>query len=267
MIFAWIMLVLLVVTGGIWLLDRFVFSKRRAAGSKEPWWVEYPKSFFPVILVVFLLRSFLVEPFKIPSGSMIPTLLVGDFILVNKFTYGLRLPIIDYKMVEINEPKRGDVMVFRFPENPSLDYIKRVVGVPGDRVSYRGKKLYVNGEAIEVRPAGNYSYVETGLELVSAKRFIEYLGGQAHPILVRPEAPPIQLAGILQYPHRNNCAYTDEGVTCIVPDGHYFVMGDNRDSSSDSRYWGFVPEKNIVGRAFLIWWNFQHLGRIGQVIQ
>jgi signal peptidase I len=267
MIFAWILLIALLVTGSIWLADRFVFSKRRAPDAPEPWWVEYPKSFFPVILLVFLLRSFLVEPFKIPSGSMIPTLLVGDFILVNKFTYGIRLPIVEYKLIAMNEPRRGEVMVFRFPQNPSLDYIKRVVGMPGDRVSYRGKRLYVNGETIEVRADGIYSYVETGLDLVSAKRFIEYLDGHSHKILVHPEAPPVQIAGVHPFPHRENCVYNDEGVTCTVPRGHYFVMGDNRDSSSDSRYWGFVPEKNIVGKAFLVWWNFEHLRRVGKTIE
>jgi signal peptidase I len=266
MMFAWIMFLLLVVTGSIWLLDRFFFKPRRPADAREPWWIEYPKSFFPVILIVFLLRSFLVEPFKIPSGSMIPTLLVGDFILVNKFTYGIRLPIIDYKVIEVNDPKRGEVMVFRFPENPSLDYIKRVVGLPGDRVSYRNKRLYLNGQPVKIEPDGSYNYVETGLDLVSAKRFTEHLNDHAHKILVHPEAPPIQPAGVRQFPYRQACIYNEDGVTCEVPPGHYFVMGDNRDSSSDSRYWGFVPEKNIVGKAFLIWWNFQNLRRIGGTI-
>src|ERR1035437_6488378 len=144
--FALLLFSLLVVTGIVSALDAVYFGKRRAAGAKEPWWIEYPKSFFPVILIVFLLRSFLVEPFKIPSGSMIPTLHVGDFILVNRFTYGLRLPIINKKFIEINQPKRGDVMVFHYPEDPSVDYIKRVVGVPGDVVIYRDKKLWINGE-------------------------------------------------------------------------------------------------------------------------
>src|SRR5215510_5064238 len=147
--FAVILFLLLLLTGAVWLLDHFWLRKRRAAGQAEPWWVEYPKSFFPVILVVFLLRSFLVEPFKIPSGSMLPTLLVGDFILVNKYTYGVRLPIVNIKIAEINQPRRGDVMVFRYPENPSLDYIKRVVGLPGDRVAYRNKRLWINDEEIK----------------------------------------------------------------------------------------------------------------------
>src|SRR5512136_2918802 len=143
--FALIMLVLLLVTGGIWLLDKFLLRSKRPADAKEPWWIEYPKSFFPVILIVFLLRSFLVEPFKIPSGSMIPTLHVGDFILVNRYTYGLRLPIINKKFIDINQPRRGDVMVFHYPEDPAVDYIKRVIGLPGDVLVYRNKKLSING--------------------------------------------------------------------------------------------------------------------------
>src|SRR5512137_2605719 len=142
--FPLILFLLTVLTGLIALADRLVLAKHRAADAREPWWIEYPKSFFPVILIVFLLRSFLVEPFKIPSGSMIPTLMVGDFILVNKYTYGVRLPVINKKIVAVNDPKRGDVMVFRYPVDPSIDYIKRVVGVPGDRIAYRAKRLFVN---------------------------------------------------------------------------------------------------------------------------
>lgn len=261
--FALIMLVLLVVTGGVWLLDRYFFSRRRQEGEKEPWWIEYPKSFFPVILIVFLLRSFLVEPFKIPSGSMIPTLLVGDYILVNKFTYGIRIPVLNTKIVEVNAPQRGEVMVFRYPDNPSLDYIKRVVGTPGDVVSYRNKRLTVNGQLVPVETEQDYNYLEGGLTYVSAKRFRESLGGHSHSIIINLDAPPVQLAGVRAFPYRDQCEYNEEGFTCKVPPGHYFMMGDNRDSSSDSRYWGFVPDANIVGKAFLIWWNFGEFGRIG----
>src|ERR1017187_9448428 len=168
--FALIMFLLLVVTGGAWLLDRFMFQPKRTAGEKESWWAEYAKSFVPVILALFLLRSFLVEPFKIPSGSMIPTLQVGDFILVNKFTYGIRLPIISKKIVQLNDPHRGDVMVFHYPENPSLDYIKRVVGIPGDKIMYHNKKLYVNGALQEQQSEGEYNYVESGLKFVHTER-------------------------------------------------------------------------------------------------
>jgi signal peptidase I len=299
--FALGMLLLLAVTGGVWLLDRFFLRERREAAvrsalaraegqlalkagesqadyqsrreqvlqevhqqaGREPWWVEYSKSFFPVILLVFLLRSFLVEPFKIPSGSMIPTLLVGDFILVNKFTYGIRLPVINQKVVEVNSPQRGEVMVFRYPENPSLDYIKRVVGLPGDVVTYRDKQLTINGQPVPTEPQSDFEYNEGGLNMVSAKRFREQLDQHDHTILVNPEVPPVQLVGVRQFPQRENCEYNDSGFTCKVPPGHYFVMGDNRDSSSDSRYWGFVPEANIVGKAFMIWWNFGDFSRIG----
>jgi signal peptidase I len=264
--FALLMLVLLLVTGAIWLLDQLVLGRRRDKGAKEPWWIEYPKSFFPIILIVFLLRSFLVEPFKIPSGSMIPTLLVGDFILVNKFTYGIRLPVANKKILDINLPERGEVMVFRYPENPTLDYIKRVVGVPGDRVEYRNKRLTINGELVRVDKADDYPYVDAGISFVNAARFWETLGTHRHSIMVNPEAPALQLASVRQFPQRENCVYNEQEFNCLVPPGGYFMMGDNRDSSSDSRYWGFVPEQNIVGRAFLVWWNFSELKRIGNRI-
>jgi len=150
------LLILLLVTGAVWLLEIGVLAKRRAKEAKQPWWVEYSVSFFPVILIVFMLRSFLVEPFKIPSSSMVPTLLVGDFILVNKFTYGIRLPVANKKVIELGSPARGDVMVFRYPEDPSLDYIKRVVGVPGDRIEYRNKRLTINGQPVPSRQVDDY---------------------------------------------------------------------------------------------------------------
>jgi len=257
--FALILFVLLVVTGAVAALDRLFFAKRRAAGAKEPWWIEYPKSFFPVILVVFLLRSFLVEPFKIPSGSMIPTLLVGDFILVNKYTYGVRLPILNTKIVELNRPARGDVMVFRYPEDPSLDYIKRVVGLPGDKIAYREKRLWINGQEVPVKPDGEYQYLERN---TFARQFVETLGQTGHRILVEEDAPAVP-PFVKQFPFRENCTYNNEGLTCTVPPDHYFVMGDNRDNSSDSRVWGFVPDANIVGKAFFIWFNFSEPQRIG----
>lgn len=263
--FALIMFSLLVLTGSIWLLDRFVLQGKRQE-KKEPWWVEYAKSFFPVILAVFMLRSFLVEPFKIPSGSMIPTLQVGDFILVNKFTYGIRLPILGNKMVEINNPQRGDVMVFHYPENPSVDYIKRIVGLPGDVVVYRGKQVLVNGVPQELQSEGEYNYVDNGLNYVHTNRYNENLSGHVHAILQTPEMPALHRSSVADFPLREQCSYTFEEMRCTVPMGHYFTLGDNRDNSRDSRYWGFVPDKMIVGKAFFIWMNFSDLKRVGLTI-
>ena len=258
--FALLLFSLLVVTGLVSGLDAVYLGKRRAAGAKEPWWIEYPKSFFPVILVVFLLRSFLVEPFKIPSGSMVPTLLVGDFILVNKYTYGIRLPVINVKIIDINLPKAGDVMVFRYPEDPSVDYIKRVVGVPGDKVAYENKRLTLNGKEVPLKDAGDFLLKD---KIQYLKQYTETLGTVEHEILVDTSEPPA-LPYVKQFPMRENCIYNNSGVVCTVPPGHYFMMGDNRDNSSDSRVWGFVPEGNIVGRAFFIWFNFSELRRFGR---
>ena len=257
--FALILFILLLATGIIWAIDRFYARKLRPAGAPDPWWVEYGGSFFPIILVVFFLRSFVVEPFKIPSGSMIPTLLVGDFILVNKFTYGIRLPIINTMIVAMNEPKRGDVMVFRYPMDPALDYIKRVVGLPGDKVVYRNKQLTVNGVEQSLKALPDYLHKD---KLYYSPQFMETLGGGEHHILNEKDAPAY-VPFVTQFPFRENCNYNTDGFSCTVPTGHYFMMGDNRDASSDSRVWGFVPEANIVGKAFVIWFNFSDLRRIG----
>ncbi|MDP2810461.1 MAG: signal peptidase I [Rhodocyclaceae bacterium] len=257
--FALILFLLLIATGILWLADRHVFRKKRAPDAKEPWWVEYGASFFPVILIVFFLRSFLVEPFKIPSGSMIPTLRVGDFILVNKYTYGIRLPVINKKIVELNSPRRGDVVVFRYPVDPSLDYIKRIVGLPGDKVAWLNKRLTINGQPVAMKRIDDYQDRE---RLFYTPRFLETLGNVEHEILIEDEPPPF-VAHAAQFPFRENCHYNGEGVVCEVPQGHYFAMGDNRDNSQDSRVWGFVPDENLVGRAFLIWFNFSDLKRIG----
>jgi len=265
--FALIMFVLLLVTGGIWLLDRFALAAKRGSGVAEPWWVEYAKSFFPVILVVFFIRSFLIEPFKIPSGSMIPTLQVGDFILVNKFTYGVRLPVINQKIVQLNDPQRGDVMVFRYPENPTLDYIKRVVGLPGDTVEYRNKVLTINGVVQSQQADGEYNYVEAGLNFVHTEKRIETLGDHKHALLVNPAMPTLRINAVADFPGREDCSYDgDDMFRCTVPAGEYFMMGDNRDNSRDSRYWGFVPDNAIVGKAFFIWMNFSDLKRTGTSI-
>ncbi len=263
MTFALIMFALLVLTGAIWLLEIYVLRKKRAAEAKEPWWVEYSRSFFPVILAVFILRSFVVEPFKIPSGSMIPTLHVGDFILVNRYTYGLRLPIVNKKFIEVNQPQRGDVMVFHYPNDPSIDYIKRVVGVPGDAIVYRDKKLWINGLEQTQQQEGEYNYVETGLRFVHTERKKENLSGREHAILLNPEVPQVLLERVDMFPQHEQCSYSTQEMRCTVPAGYYFMMGDNRDNSRDSRYWGFVPDDDIVGKAFFIWMNFGELERIG----
>jgi len=257
--FALFLLILLVVTGGVWAMETLWLRRSRAPHAKQPWWVEYSVSFFPVILIVFLLRSFLIEPFKIPSSSMVPTLLVGDFILVNKYTYGIRLPVANVKVVELGSPERGDVMVFRFPEDPSLDYIKRVVAIPGDRLEYRNKRLSINGTPVPTRQVDDYLSKE---RMQFSRRYVETVNGVEHEILLDEDSPPSMMPG-RAFPFAGNCNYNTSGLACTVPPGHYFVMGDNRDNSSDSRVWGFVPDANIVGKAFFIWLNLNELGRFG----
>jgi signal peptidase I len=250
-----------VLTGAIWLVDAALFAPRRrrmaeadiggtlAAGGKpsykEPVLVEYARSFFPVIFAVLVLRSFLVEPFRIPSNSMMPTLLTGDFILVNKFSYGLRLPVLNAKFLDLGEPHHGDVVVFKYPQDPSTDYIKRVVGLPGDRIEYHNKTVFINGEPAGQLPDGSYTGVGSGFEMTGAREAIESLDGVEHRILTRPNAPDLPFG----------CQVLAFGPV-EVPPGHYFVMGDNRDNSNDSRCWGFVPEDNLVGKAFAIWMHW-----------
>jgi signal peptidase I len=291
--FALILFILLVVSFAMWLLDVLWLKKMRLAAAEtalaqfdarntarpgvepkalaaersamaarltqRPWYLEYTASFFPVILAVFVLRSFLYEPFRIPSGSMIPTLQIGDLILVNKFEYGIRLPVIHNKVVELGSPDRGDVIVFRFPHNPTQDYIKRVVGLPGDRVEYADRRVIINGKPVPVTPLPRY-FEEDRVQYYA--QFDERLGTVAHRIILSegPGVPPMRA---YQHTHVQACEYSAAGVVCTVPPGHYFVMGDNRDNSEDSRFWGFVPDRNIVGRAFFIWMNFGNIGRIG----
>jgi signal peptidase I len=260
--FALILFLLLVATFVAWVADRLWFQKqRRAAGiDHRPLWLEYTAGLFPVILVVFVLRSFLVEPFKIPSGSMIPTLLVGDLILVNKYQYGVRLPVIHTKVLDVGDPQRGDVMVFRFPRDTSVDYIKRVVGVPGDEITYENNRLSVNGQSVPLRESGEFFDSE---RLAYYRKYSEKLGAVEHKLLTELEKPSFITAAD-DFPFRDQCSYRRTGLTCKVPPGHYFVMGDNRENSLDSRYWGFVPERNIVGKAFFVWMNFGDLSRIGR---
>jgi signal peptidase I len=262
--FALILVLLTLGSGVIWAVDRLFFAKRRAglapteSGRKprEPVLVEYSRSLFPVFLIVLVVRSFLAEPFRIPSSSMLPTLEVGDFILVNKFAYGLRLPVLEWEFLRTGRPERGDVVVFRYPLNPREDYIKRVVGVPGDVVEYRGKRLWVNGVEMAYQPLGAYTASgDPGND--GAERLREDLGGASHEILLNPRVPP----GAVR-----------EGRWTLGP-GEYFVLGDNRDNSQDSRVWGPVPETHLKGRAFLVWmhWNGRRggidFGRIGKVIR
>lgn len=301
--FALLMFMATVVTGIYWLAERFYFLPQRLAAAEkleneathrkseldklgiakndvdvteakerlimQPWWLDWTAGLFPVIAVVFVLRSFLFEPFKIPSGSMIPTLLVGDLILVNKFHYGVRLPVLNLKITDGNPVQRGDVMVFRYPPRPSLDYIKRVVGVPGDEVAYLNKQLTINGVPVEKAARPDF-FDEDSMRYI--KQFEEKIplghkaddnkGMRVHNLLNDIDRPAF-IPGADDFAFKENCRYTVEGVTCKVPEGHYFMMGDNRDNSLDSRYWGFVPEKNIVGKAFFVWMNFGNIKRIG----
>lgn len=292
--FSLLLFVMTVVTMGYWLAERFRFAPARTAAAEnlaaqdtqrradlarmgiekvdgdieaarqkvlaQPWWLDWTAGLFPVILIVFVLRSFLFEPFKIPSGSMIPTLLVGDLILVNKYHYGIRLPVINTKLIANNDPQRGDVIVFRYPVDTRIDYIKRVVGVPGDEVSYLNQQLSVNGKPVPAQALGDY-YDEDSLRY--APHFREQLGSTSHGILVDPKRQQYYGPDPKSFPMADACRYSAEGVVCKVPAGHYFVMGDNRDNSQDSRFWGFVPDRNIVGRAFFVWMNFGNLRRIG----
>ncbi|MCM2342711.1 signal peptidase I [Rhodoferax sp.] len=291
--FALLLFLATVVTGIYWLAERFYFlpNRQKAAAALEaqalarhaelskmgiskvdgdvaegkqrilaqPWWLDWTAGLFPVIIGVFILRSFLFEPFKIPSGSMIPTLWVGDLILVNKFYYGLRLPVLNTRITEGTPPQRGDVMVFRYPPKPSLDYIKRVVGVPGDEVAYLNKRLSINGKPLPTNALPEF-FDEDAMRYFP--QFEETLGAKPHRLLNDP-ARPAFIPGADEFEFKNNCRYSIEGVVCKVPEGHYFMMGDNRDNSLDSRYWGFVPDKNIVGKAFFVWMNFGNLKRIG----
>ncbi len=251
------------ITGFVWLLDKlFLGDKRRmraleqsynsthsqdaveprSKDYREPWFLDICKSFFPILLIVLLLRSFVAEPFRIPSGSMMPTLLHGDFILVNKFSYGIRLPVLHKKILNIGEPQRGDVAVFRFPKNPADDYIKRVIGLPGDHVAYRDKKLYINGKLMSQEKNGVYQGEGANSVMNGATILREDLEYQIHEILLK------------KFGNNAPGEFT-------VPQNHFFVMGDNRDHSSDSRIWGFVPEENLVGRAFLVWMNWDFAGK------
>ncbi len=291
--FALILFILTVVTGAFWVLDVFILAPRRKAQARaelrefdennrealdrgeknvetarhaieirtkeRPAWLEYTAGFFPIILFIFVLRSFIYEPFRIPSGSMMPTLITGDMILVKKYQYGLRLPVLNTKILDTGEPQRGDVAVFRYPPNPSIDYIKRIVGLPGDHVSYIDKKLTINGVPVPEKEAGKYLDEQRLLQLF---QYEETLGDVKHNILI-DQRTPSSLYALPSHNAPQACNYVPGGLECTVPKGMYFVMGDNRDNSEDSRYWGFVPEDNLIGKAFMIWLNPSSPSRIG----
>ncbi len=301
--FGMLLTVLFLITGLAWLADRFYFAPQRKKNAEaifdkakssgqggydgavraalaRPAWLEYTAGLFGVIALVFVLRSFIVEPFRIPSGSMLPNLYVGDFILVNKYTYGLRLPIGNQTIVPMNSPKKGDVVVFQFPPDPSQSYIKRVVGVPGDVVRYENKVLTVNGQTYQQMPKSGIipdaeypTYPNSNkpvLGVIMTKAAEE--GAVTHDILTIEKQPTINPNGLSEYPFSKNtsaCTYfpNNTGMECKVPAGQYLMMGDNRDNSTDGRYWGFVPEQNIIGKAYFVWMNFSHLSRIGTSIK
>ena len=261
--FALVLVVLTALAGFIWLVDSLLFRQKRMDRSvqkstrqpPEPVIVEYARSLFPVLFIVLVFRSFLFEPFKIPSGSMIPTLLVGDFIVVNKFSYGIRLPMLNKKIIDLGAPKRGEVVVFRYPVDPGVNFIKRAVGLPGDTITYRDKALFVNGVKIENTSEGKFKTTDIKCTTPNddAELLDEQLGDMNHNILLHERSRS-----------RNG--------QWVVPQGHYFMMGDNRDRSNDSREWGFVPEENLLGRAVGIWLNFDFekgcadLSRVGNGI-
>jgi signal peptidase I len=265
--FAALLVLLTFLSGTIWLVDSLFLARKRRPGTgrqKEgqavtdtdaglPLIVEYARSFFPIFLFVLVLRSFIVEPFRIPSASMMPTLLIGDFILVNKYDYGIRLPVLNLKIIPNKTPQRGDIVVFRYPLDPKIPFIKRVVGLPGDHVAYYDKTLYINGNPMQLTELETYKGTGAGKVMDGVSRKMEVLGPVRHSILMDMSVYSREFEG-------------------IVPEGHYFVLGDNRDNSKDSRYWGYVPDANLVGRAFLIWmnWDMENRGiawdRIGTVL-
>ncbi len=262
-----VMLLLVVVCGIATAWDKWVAEPRRKAEGAEPgFFAENARGFFPVLLAVFLLRSFVAEPFVIPSSSMRPGLVVGDFILVNKFTYGIRVPVLNNVLMPVNKVEHGDVMVFNFPVDPKKNFIKRVIGLPGDVIEYRDKHLSVNGKRVADTPDGSYEYREPAGSL-HADRLVETYNGKSYAILNMADKAPVLLYGVRDFPARDQCQYDENGFICKVPEGKYFMMGDNRDNSDDSRYWGFVDDSLVVGKAFMIWMNVSEPSRIGTLVR
>ncbi len=279
--FPLLLLLAVVICGIAWAWDKFFLAKKRPAGELAHWGVEVPGSIFVVLLVVFLLRSFVAEPFRIPSSSMRPGLVTGDFILVNKFSYGVRLPVIDTKVLALGVPTRGDVAVFKAPHEPDKDFIKRIIGVPGDTVIYdRQKGITINGKKIEQTPSGSYSWTEAPGDFRTALKFAENIDGRTYAIAQMASERAYNPAGLRKtipeteyfskrqsgseemfrvpyfFSPVKTCQESDAGLTCVVPEGHYLALGDNRDNSDDGRYWGFVPDSHLRGKAFFIWFNW-----------
>ena len=297
MSFTAVLLIFVLLTGSIWIYDKLVYAKDRKAikqANKDKGevpvdlaarfgqvnhFVDYMRGFFPIILVVFVLRTFVAEPFQIPSSSMRPGLIPGDFILVNKFSYGVRMPIINNVLIPTGKIERGDVAVFNYPADPKINYIKRIVALPGDVVEYRNKVLKINGVVASDKLTGNTQYIEprydpetkeTVLERLNPNVLEEKIEQKIFSIYQETGKPTYYLdktGATPNFPLRNFCSYEADGFVCNVPEGNYFALGDNRDNSGDSRYWGFVPDKYVVGRAFLIWMNFSDFSRVGTKIQ
>lgn len=247
MIFALILMLSTFVFGLVFIVDILFKISQSSSNSWLLKLIKIAREFFPILFLVFVIRTFLIEPFKIPSGSMMPTLIAGDFIAVNKFSYGLRLPVFNKLIYKIGSPERGDVFVFHYPKDPSIDYIKRVIGLPGDTIRYESKKLFINNQQMSQTYLGEYEYELNEDLSLKAKEFLETNNNLSHSILIH-DIP-------------------SETIEFIVPEGHYFAMGDNRDNSSDSRVWGFVPDDLLVGKAFVIWLNFNDFNRIGSWIK
>lgn len=228
---------------------------------EQPKYLEWTAGLFPVLIIIFIVRSFIVEPFNIPSGSMMPTLIEGDNILVKKYEYGLRVPVFNTQITEGNKVKRGDIIVFHYPMEPNIKYIKRAIGLPGDTIEYKNKELFVNGEKINRTQMENYKYPRINKTTL---QFKEKLGDVEHQILIEPEASGT-VTRLLKDDFLKNCKYDEDYIKCVIPEKSYYMMGDNRDASLDSRYWGFVPEENLVGKAVAIWSNFSDMSRVGSI--